>query len=337
MPDAPVDLVTGATGFIGRRLAARLVADGARVRALCLPGDDPAAIPALAALGDRLEVARGDLGDAASLRAAAAGARRVFHLAAAVGDWGPEAWFVALNVDGTRRVLEAAAAAGCERVVHVSSIVVYGGQLRDGAPDEDAPRQRGVGPYGRTKSAADALALDWHGFGRVPVTVVRPGNVWGPGSRLWVDEIARLLRANLALTLDGGDGDAQLAHVDGVVDVLSRAAAAPHAAGRVYNATDGQGVTWRRYFADLARLVGAAAPRRSLPTPVAALAAGAMEGAWRLARRRTRPLLTREAVALLASRPPVPCDRARRELGYVPVPYDDALAGLARALGSDPT
>lgn len=332
MPPAPVDLVTGATGFIGRRLVARLVADGRRVRALVLPSEDPRAIPELAALGDRLEVARGDLTDAASIAAAARGVARVHHLAAAVGDWGPEARFEALNVGGTRHVLAAAAAAGCERVVAVSSIVVYGSQLRTGPTDEDAPRERGVGPYGRTKRAAEELALDAHAFGRVPVTIVRPGNVFGPGSALWVDEVVRLLRAGLALVLDGGDGDAQLAYVDDVADVIARAAATPAAAGRIYNATLAAAPSWRVYFTDLARLAGAPPPRRSVPWQVADALAIAAERTWRALRRPGRPLVTREAVQLLASRPPVPCQRARDDLGHVPIGYDAAMAEVARYL-----
>src|SRR5262249_28923076 len=232
-------LVTGATGFIGRRLVARLARDGHRVRALVLPGEDPGAVPELAALGGALDVVRGDVTDADGVAAAVRGAGRVYHLAAVVGDWGSDNAFERINVGGTRNVLDAAAAGGVERVVMVSSIVVYGSQLRTGPCDEDAPRELGVGPYSRTKRASEEIALDYHAFGRVPVTVVRPGNVFGPASGMWVDGLAALLRKGSARWVDDGDGDADLAFVDNVVDVIARAADAPAAAGRIYNATDG--------------------------------------------------------------------------------------------------
>lgn len=328
-------LVTGASGFIGRRVVARLAGAGRPARAFLLPHEDPAAVPELAAARG-LEIARGDLTDAASVAAAVRGASRVVHLAAVVGDWGPAALFERVNVGGTRHVVDAAAAAGCARLVMVSSIVVYGRRLADGGCDEDAPREVGVGPYGQTKRAAEELALDAHAFGRVPVTVVRPGNVWGPGSGLWVDELVRLLRRGLLVTIGDGGGDACLAFVDNVVDVIVRALDAPAAAGRIYNAVDDGGVRWRDYLTDLARLAGAAPPRRRVSPAVARALAAAMERTWRLVRRPGRPLLTREAVQLLSSGPPVPSARARAELGYDPLPYDRGLAAVARYLEARP-
>jgi nucleoside-diphosphate-sugar epimerase len=317
--------VTGATGFIGRRLVARLASDSHAVRALVLPGEDPMAF---AELRDRaVTCVRGDVTAPASLPDALGDASLVFHLAARVGDWGSDAAFARINVDGTRHVLDAAAARGCARVVMVSSIVVYGSQLATGPADEAAPREWGVGPYGRTKRASEALALDYHALGRVPVTIVRPGNVWGPRSGLWVDELVALLRAGTAVWVGDGAGDANLAFVDNVVDVLARAPA-PVGAGRIYNATDIPGVSWRRYLTDLASAAAAPAPRRSLPAGVARVTGAVLEDLWRLARRPRRPLLTREAAQLLCSRAPVPCDRAIAELGYRPIPYDRALAAV---------
>ncbi len=319
-------LVTGATGFIGRRLVRRLVAGGEPVRALVLPGEAAEALESDPAV----EVVRGDVTDAAAVAGAVRGCHRVYHLAAVVGDWGDEATFEAVNVGGTRNVLDAAEAAGTERVLLVSSIVVYGWGMHTGVCAEDAPREYGVSPYSRTKRASEQLALDYHALGRVPVTVVRPGNVFGVGSDVWVDQLLEVVRAGRAMLIDGGDGDAVLAHVDNVVDVIVRAAASDAAAGRVYNANDGAGVSWREYVSDLAQLAGVKPPRRSVPAAAALALAAAMERTWRVLGRAGRPLLTREAVTLLASRAPVPVDRARQELGHQPlVTYDDAIHEIA--------
>ncbi len=316
-------LVTGATGFIGRNLVAHLAAGRQRVRALVLPEERVELAGA--------EVARGDVTRPESLDAALRGVAVVYHLAAVVGDWGPERRFQQVNVEGTRNLLVAAARAGVDRVVVVSSVVVYGSQLMTEVCDEERPREHGCGPYSRSKTAQEQVALDFHRFGRVPVTVVRPGNVVGPGSLNWVDTPAALLKAGRGLLIDGGDGDAAFTWVDNLVDLIALAGRAPGAAGRIYNANDGCGVTWRRYFGDLARLVGAPPPRLSLPARAALGVAAAMETVWRAARRPRRPLLTREAVTLLASRHPVPIVRAACELHFAPrVEYAEALERLAR-------
>jgi nucleoside-diphosphate-sugar epimerase len=317
-------LVTGASGFIGRSLVARLRGERAAVRALVLP-DEPVELGA--------EIARGDVTRPESLVPAMRGVRLVYHLAARVGDWGAEELFRSVNVDGTRNVLAAAAEAGVERVVVTSSLVVYGSQLGSEVCDEDLPREHGCGPYSRTKRAQEELALDFHRFGRVPVTVVRPGNVFGPDSAPWVHMPVALLRAGRLPLIGGGEGDAALTWVDNLAEFLLLAGRTAAAAGRVYNANDGSGVSWARYFTALARIAGARAPRLHVPSGAAMAAAVAMEAAWRVARRPGRPLFTREAVTLLASRHAVPVSRAARELGFSPsVEFDEAMDRLARTL-----
>jgi nucleoside-diphosphate-sugar epimerase len=145
----------------------------------------------------------------------------------------------------------------------------------------------------------------------------------------------RLLRAGRVILVDGGDGDAAFTWVDNLCELLVQASRARCAAGRIYNGNDGSGVTWRRYLTDLAQLAGARPPRVSVPAAAAMGAAAAMEAAWRAARRQSRPLLTREAVTLLASRHPVPIARAAGELGFRPaIEYAQALDRLAEYLHS---
>jgi nucleoside-diphosphate-sugar epimerase len=323
MVPAMAVLVTGATGFIGRRLVANLVQEGQDVRALLLP-DEPV---------DRLapaQVWRGDVTRGESLREAVRGVSCVYHLAAMVGDWGPEREFQRINVDGTRNLLEAACAAGSPRVVVVSSVIVYGWQLHTAVCDEDRPYGRATGPYSRTKAAAERLALDYHRQGRVPVTVVRPGNVYGPGSRLWLEEVLAVVRAGRAVLIGDGEGDAALAYVDNVALAIARAGQNARASGRVYNVNDGGGISWRRYLSDLATLAGAPPPRHRLAPRAAMALAGGFEIVQRLRPGGSRPLLTRDAVTLLGSRAPVPIARANSELDYrPPVSYEQAMERVA--------
>ena len=115
-------LVTGGTGFVGANLVRELLGDGHRVRVLARKGGDRRALE-----GCAVDIAEGDLLDVDSVRAAVAGARRVYHVAADYRLWAPDprALYRA-NVDGTRHVLEAAALAGVERIVYTSTVGAVG-------------------------------------------------------------------------------------------------------------------------------------------------------------------------------------------------------------------
>lgn len=314
--------VTGGTGFIGRVLVRRALDQGHAVRALVR---NPAA-----ELPPGVERAVGDLARPETVPPALAGVDAIVHLAAQLGDWGPEDAFVRANVEGTRSVLAAARAVGVPRFVHTSSLIVYGERLlREQPCDEDGPvGDNPVSAYGRSKLGAERACQE-AATGSFAPTIVRPGNVWGPGSRYWVDEVVIALRKGGVPVIDGQRPLAHLAHVENVADVLLRAACTPAAVGRTYNVNDASGVTWWQYLRDLATLCGATPPSMILPGAVAAVAGAVMETTARLLRRKTRPLLTREAVRLFRARAPVPITRAELELGHRPLlPYAAALEQL---------
>jgi 2-alkyl-3-oxoalkanoate reductase len=319
-------LVTGASGFIGRRLVARLLGDGYRVRALVLPRE---ATPA--SWDERVEVLRGDVTLPTTLAPAIRGARTVFHLAAVVGDWGRPEDHEAITVRGTEHVLSEAAREGA-RVLLASSVVVYGSAVRRVVCDEQLDHGEALGPYSKSKQQQERIAQRLEATSGLKVTIIRPTNVFGPGSVPWVDQVLEVLRSGKPALIGGGRLDAALTYVDNVVDVFVRAAERPASIGRAYNASDESGVTWLRYFTDLAELAGAPPPK-SIPRAAAALAASALEPSWRLLRRRERPPITREALNLVGSHLRVPTARARRELGYRPlVSYTDAMKAIAAYL-----
>lgn len=313
--------VTGAAGFIGRYLVERLLAEGQAVRALLLPEerepDD---------WRGRVEVVRGDVADRGAMARAVEGVGTVVHLAAVVGDWGPESLFRRVTVDGTDHVLRPLERG--TRVVLASSIVVYGDHLARGACPESTPFGRAVGPYGRAKQAQERLAWRLAKEGGLSLSVVRPANVFGVGSRPWVEMVLPLLRARQPTLVGGGAFAAGLCHVHNLVDLLWLAATRADAVGRAYNAADGSEITWQQYFGDLAKAIGAPSPR-SIPRLAAGPLAAVSELAWRAMGRETRPPMTREALALVGSANRIPIDRARRQLGYEPrIAYADAIAEL---------
>ncbi|MDP9384834.1 MAG: NAD-dependent epimerase/dehydratase family protein, partial [Actinomycetota bacterium] len=240
--------------------------------------------------------------------AALAGCDRVVHTAAIVSDWGPMADFVRVNVEGTRNVLDAAAAAGAARVVCLASVAVWGYRFEGEMPEDAPPRPCGM-PYIDTKGAAEVLAL------ARGATVVRPGDVYGPGSVPWTIRPLEAMRSG-AFRLPGrGDGLMTPVYVDDLVDAIVRALFHPAAAGRAYTVWDGEAVSARDFFSHHARMLGRDAPP-SLPRPLVAGAALTLEAVARV--RRRPPSVSRAALTYISRRGTYPNTRAREELGWQP-------------------
>jgi nucleoside-diphosphate-sugar epimerase len=301
-------VVTGAGGFVGRAVCARLLADEAHVAAV---DRDRAGLAEVAALG--AEPRRADVTDRAGTAAALEGADGVVHTAALVGDWGALEDFVAVNVRGTRNVLDAA---GTARVVHVSSVATWGYEFRRDL-DEDAPVRACGEPYVDTKAAAHVLAL------RRGAAVVRPGDVYGPRSVPWTLRPLQALRARTLVLPGRGDGLLTLVYVDDLVDCLVRALTHPAAAGRAVTAWDGHPVTAREFFGRYARMLG----RDGVPTLPAPLLRAAAVGPELLARvRGGTPSVSRSAVTYVSRRAVFPNARARELLGWRPqVDLDEGM------------
>lgn len=279
-------LVTGASGFIGRRLAAELARRGDEVACLVRRTSRTAPLRDLP-----VEFVVGDLGDPASLLAAVAGRDRVFHLAGVIQAAGP-ALFEAANVRGTRNLVEAClqSAPDLRRFVFVSSIAAAGPSGPDRPLTEtDAPDP--VSAYGRSKLAAENILRDARA--RLPATVVRPPNVLGPGSKE-LDVAIGLLRWRLFPSVGDGRPRTSLVDVDDLVAALILAAEAPQSAGETYYVTDGGAYAWPEILAALAEEVGAGRFRIGIPFGAQIAAAGLAEALSRATGRP--PRLTREIV-----------------------------------------
>lgn len=321
--------ITGAGGFIGRHLVAALLrrSEPAEIRALLLPGEE---VPE--DWDDAVRIHRGDVTRPETLERFLDDADVLVHLAAVVTDWGPWEHYRRVTVEGTENVVRRLPEG--TRVVLASSIVVYGDRLGRERCHEDLEWGRPTGNYSRAKQMQERLARELAAERGLDLAVVRPANVYGPGSRPWVEMVLPLLRARRPTLMSGGGHDAGLVHVENLVDLLLLAAERDEAARGTFNAADGEGVTWRRYLGDLAEIVDAPPPR-SLPRPLAGPVALACEAAWGLLRLDDRPPITREAVQLTARGLEVPGDRARELLGWRPgVGYEDGIEGIRRHLAS---
>jgi nucleoside-diphosphate-sugar epimerase len=304
--------VTGAAGFLG----------GALLDALVGRGDDVLAIDLVPVTRPGVRSIVADVAADGPWVEAFVGCDLVVHAAAIVAETGDRARFEAVNVGGTRRVCEAAADADVERVLHVSSVVVYGDRFPRGTMrDEDDPLVPTGGPYTDTKIAAEHAALAAAHDRRFDLTIVRPGDVYGVGSVPWVERPLRLLRQGLFVLVDGGVWPLSPVHVDDVVAGLLAAIDRDAARGRIYNLA-GPPVRCREFFAHHAAHVGR--PLVSLPRPAAAAMTRAVAGA---ARRLGRvPPIAPEALEFVTHPGGYDGGRAARELGWTPrVPLEEGL------------
>lgn len=309
-------LVTGAAGFVGSRLVERLVATGARPRALVRRGLI-APPPALASA----ERVYGDVTDAASVAAAVAGCGVVYHCA-----WGGGSLAESrrVNVDGTVHVLRAAAAAGVRRVVHVSTMAVHGGRL-PAELTEECPLAFDGDPYGVSKAEGERAALALGAELGIEVVVLRPTIIYGPGAPLWVRlYLERTMREQLAL-VDGGESLANVVYVDDVVDAMMAAARVPRVGGHAFLVSGERPVTWREYIGHFARMA-----RKPMPPSVSARRAFLevqVLRVWGTLTGRPRRLVGMD-LSLMRGRTTVRIDKAKRVLGWTPCTSLDA--GMAR-------
>ncbi len=306
-------LVTGATGFTGGHLARRLLADGHDVSALVRPGSiaGPAAT-ALTAIGIRVVV--GDLADEAAVGRAVAGAEVVFHIAATYREPGlPDAAYRAVNIDGTRHVLEAALRSGARRVVHCSTGGVHG-HIASPPANEDAPFNPGD-VYQRTKLEAEQLAAR---FGReqgLDVVVARPIGIYGPGDRRFLKMFRGLSRGTFPM-LGRGDVLYHLTYIDDLVEGFRLCGAVPGAAGRTYLLAGPRYTTLRELVGLVAAELGVRPPRLRLPIwPFWILGLATELVCVPL---RIDPPIYRRRVDFYSKSRAFDTSRARRELGFTP-------------------
>jgi nucleoside-diphosphate-sugar epimerase len=224
-------LVTGATGLVGRAIVRALLERKCPIRILVRDAERAGVL-----FGSQVEIYAGDLGDRERLRSVCAGVGKIYHVAGAVDTHrnGP-AEILATNVEGTRRLLEAAHAARVSRLVYTSSVSVYGDRLPVGIA-EDA-RVNPAGVYGVSKIHAERLVQEAAAAG-LRAMIVRPCIVYGPGDRYFLPQALQVARLPIIPLPDGGRHIVDVVHADDVAaaHLLVMEAGLP---GEVYNVTDG--------------------------------------------------------------------------------------------------
>jgi nucleoside-diphosphate-sugar epimerase len=316
--------VTGGSGFVGRHLLLRLLAEGHTVRALARSEDSAIVVEALGATA-----VRADLPDVGDVTDEIRGCDVVVHAAADTRQWGRAGDFDRVNVTGTRRLLEAARNAGVQRFVHVSTEAV----LADGNPirfvDESAPYpKRHAGDYARTKALAEQLVLAADSR-ELRTVAVRPRLVWGPGDTTVLPQILQAVQDERWAWVHGGHYLTSTCHVLNLCAGIL-AAADQGTGGRAYFLTDGAPVEFRSFITRCAAAYGVTMPDRTVPYALARTAAVVLDRGWRVLRLKGEPPVSAAAMALGGHEVTVNDGRARAEIGYAPViTVDEGIDDLA--------
>jgi nucleoside-diphosphate-sugar epimerase len=259
--------ITGAEGFIGKRLANQLVATGHSIVAIDVKGENPV-----------------DLLDAGALKKALSGCEAIYHLAAEHrDDVTPRSRYYDVNVQGTRNLLAAADAHGIKRFVFTSSFAVYG--LNSGMPDENGEK-RPFNDYGESKLEAEGVLLDWADKNAsAQLTIVRPVVVFGEGNRgnvhTFIDQIAR---GKFVMVGDGRNRKS-MAYVENVVGFLKYILAdGSHVS--IYNYADKPDFSMNDLVNVIYKKLGKTRPKISLPYPVGLVAGYGFDALAFVSRRK---------------------------------------------------
>ena len=328
-----VAAVTGATGFVGGKLAGRLAGEGFSLRCLVREKSDTALLRSLGA-----ELVRGDLEDEASLRSLPSGCDCVFHVAAKVSDWGRREDFFRQNVEATRTLLDASVASGVRRFVHMSSSTVTWNSsffapsdLAD--IDETHPYPQSYDDsYNETKALSEKLVMEYNGKGGLETVAVRPSQVWGAGDAVILPRLVEASLKGVLVNMGFNEKMMSPCHVLNLAHATLLCASVPRAAGNVYFVNDGESMDKNRFVADQLAAAGIEwKPRITVPYALGYLVAFVLEKIYAMKRSETPPVLTRFAVSALSKSRTYSAEKARRELGYEPVcGYEKGLGELSR-------
>ncbi len=318
-------LLTGATGFVGSHIAEALVRRGETVRTLAREGSDTAFLDSLG-----VGVVRGDLTNPEALKHAVERCDVVVNCAAKVGDWGHVDGYRAVNVEGLRHLFDATLGQPLHRFVHVSSLGVYEARHHYTTDETEPLPNDHIDGYTQSKVEAERLAIQYHRKQKVPVTILRPGFVYGPRDRTVLPRLSDRLKERSIIYISRGRFALNTTFVGNIADAVLLAIDAPAevTAGEVFNITDGEFVSKRRFFEAVADGLGLKRPRGFPPVPVwfARIMANWREGVFRRKNAPHPPRITQAQLKFAGFNLDFSIAKARTKLAYTPrVLFDEGM------------
>jgi 2-alkyl-3-oxoalkanoate reductase len=306
-------LITGATGFVGGHLAEAFVKRGWPVSAIVRATSDTKFLENL-----NVKLHRGELGDPRLVSEALADVGVVVHAAAKVGDWGPVGDYRTANVEQFRVLLDAAKGRALSRFIHVSSLGVYEGRHHYGTDESVPPPRQHADGYTQTKVESEQLALKYHRDFAVPVVVLRPGFVYGPRDRTVLPRIIENLRNHQVRYPGGGQAAMNTIFVNNLVQAVFLALDRPNAVGQVYNLTDGEFVSKRRFIEAICDALSLDKPTGAPPLWLAKAVTWISEKKARLLGAKEAPKFTFAKLKFMGYNLDFSIEKAKHDLGYLP-------------------
>lgn len=306
-------LLTGGTGFVGGHVADALTQRGDHVRALVRANSDTAHLQTI-----NVELIKGDFTDAEAVRHATKSVDAVVHCAAKVGDWGTVDEYRKVNVEGLRVLLEAVRGNPLQRFIHLSSLGVYEARHHYGTDESEPLPAQHIDGYTQSKVECETLALDEHRRYETPIAILRPGFIYGPRDRTLLPRLAQRLKNDDVVYIAKGKNALNTTYVGNLVDAILLALDKPEAVGEIFNITDGELVTKRRFFENVADGMGLSRPKMSIPIWLARPLAKWREAKFRRQNRPEPPRITQAILKFAGLNLDFSIAKARTELGYVP-------------------
>ncbi len=320
---APLLLITGATGMVGRHVVDRAIASGYRVRAMAREGSDCSGFPS------EVQWHTGDMERPETLPSAFDGVELVVHAAAKIGDWGPLAEYRRVNVLALEHLATAARHTGqVRRWVQISSLGVYPARDHFGTDETAAIDLEGLDGYTRSKAEAEEL-LHRHIAEGLPGVILRPGFIYGRGDRHVLPRLVERIRAGKMKLIGDGSKRMNNTYVGNLVDAIFLALEKPDIVGETFNIRDGRLVSKSEFVGAIVEHLKAK-PVGRVPPGVARMLAGLMEGGAKLLGSRQAPLLTKARYKFLGLNLDFSIAKAERLLGYRPA--IDFIEGMRIAL-----
>lgn len=320
-----INLVTGATGFLGSHVVKELVDKNEIVRVFVRKTSDLSFLKQF-----DIEIAYGCLSDRESVVQASKGVDTIFHCAAYVSDYGPYEHFETANVTGVKNVLDSCLSNRIKRLIYISTTDVYG--YPKSSVDESAPFKKKGFSYGNTKIEGEKLVWEYYDKYKIPVTVFRPATIYGERTP-FLNEILAMLEKRTYLHIGCGEVDAGLIHVSNLVDAMILAQREPKSIGQAYNIIDGNHVSFRTLSGTLADISGFKNPRFFIPFPLAYILGFSCEKLYALFPRKGRPFVTRMAACLFGISQDFSIDKIQEELHWKPlVSFEEGMEQIRESL-----
>lgn len=312
-PDVPRSVfITGASGFIGQALARRYRALGVEVRGMDLRADPANGVVA------------GDLTRPQTWAQHAQGCELFINTAAVVSLAAPWKQYREVSVRGVRHCLDVAIAGGARRFVQFSSIAALGWEYAEQADERSDVVIGDHYRYGVAKGASEHVVLAAHAAGEIDCTIVRPGDVYGPGSRAWLSEPLKMAKAGALILPNAGKGRWTPVYIEDLLDGVMLAAGLPQASGQIFHISASESVSCREFFSNHWRWAGRSGAPRSLPLGLAVLLTRGIWNFNRLIKRADE--VTPDTMYMFSRTGGISIDKARRLLGYAPkVSLDEGL------------